>query len=256
MRASILILIASFSIITITSCNSEASSPSKNTTKSIETKPKKKHGLVETFRDDGSPIAKINYNNGIKNGEATQYYEDGNPKMIITYVNGKKEGIVKWYYENGDLYMESPYLNNEKDGIEKRYFKGGVLQAEIPYREGQLCVGTKEYNSKGNPIIQKHTMQIEVKNTVALNGKLSIKAYMPKVNDVEFYFSDTFIDGGCLSEFAGFGTKVPDGVFMDELVIPEGVSFMGKLTLFAMYKSYRKIPHLVKGEKNIAVDNY
>jgi len=236
--------------LVLTSCTAGSTPEEK-----VESKPKEKHGIVETFREDGSQIAKVTYDHGKRNGVSYNYYPNGNVKLEINYINDEKQGMAKWFYESGKLYMESNYIDGKKDGIEKRFFENGVLQAEIPYRADQLCVGTKEYNSKGKLIKEKHTMQIEVSNTVSLDRQLTFKVYMPKVKDVEYYVSDAMLDGDCLSEYSGSGYKVAGGVLEESIYVPESMSVIGELIIYAKYKSFRRIPHLVRGKKRFAIDN-
>ncbi len=248
--------IYSFAIITVLTLGCTDPLPEESTPKTeTQKKSKEKHGLVETFREDGSQIAKVNYVHGSREGVSYNYYPNGNVKLEINYKENKKEGVAKWFYESGKLYMETNYVGGKKNGIEKRFFESGVLQAEIPYNLDKLCVGTKEYNSSGKLIEKKHTMQIDVSNTVSLDGRLTYKVYMPKTKNVEFFVSEHMMDGDCLSEFAGAGLETPDGSLEHSLVIPPNSSFIGTLIVYAKYKSYRKIPHLVKGEKRFAIDN-
>ena len=60
-------------------------------------------GLVATFRDDGSLLAEVNYEQGVRHGPYRDYWSNGRVSLEGQYVGGLQEGEWRFYNPDGSL---------------------------------------------------------------------------------------------------------------------------------------------------------
>ena len=61
------------------------------------------NGLVTTFRDDGSLLAEVTYERGVRHGPYRDYWPNGWVSLEGQYVNGLQEGEWRYYDCDGSL---------------------------------------------------------------------------------------------------------------------------------------------------------
>ena len=61
------------------------------------------HGLVTTFRDDGSLLAETTYEQGVRHGTYRDYWSGGRLSLEGQYVHGVREGEWRFYDPDGSL---------------------------------------------------------------------------------------------------------------------------------------------------------
>ena len=61
------------------------------------------HGLVTTFREDGSPLAEATYEQGVPHGPYRDYWSNGRLSLEGHYVHGAQDGEWRFYNPDGSL---------------------------------------------------------------------------------------------------------------------------------------------------------
>ena len=61
------------------------------------------HGLITTFREDGSLLAETTYNQGVRHGPYRDYWSNGLMSCEGQYVCGMREGEWRFYNLDGNL---------------------------------------------------------------------------------------------------------------------------------------------------------
>jgi antitoxin component YwqK of YwqJK toxin-antitoxin module len=61
------------------------------------------HGLVRTFRDDGSLLEEITYEQGVRHGPYWDCWSSGRLSCEGRYVHGVQEGEWRFYGPDGSL---------------------------------------------------------------------------------------------------------------------------------------------------------
>jgi hypothetical protein len=73
-----------------------------------------KHGLYESYHENGQLVGKGNYKDGKQNGLAESYLKNGLLLFKVNYKDGKWDGLFEEYHENGKLRYKSCWKNGEK----------------------------------------------------------------------------------------------------------------------------------------------
>jgi antitoxin component YwqK of YwqJK toxin-antitoxin module len=93
----------------------------------------KKHGLQETWYDNGQQTCKWNFVNGRKNGLQEVWYKNGKQMCKWNYVNGQQHGLQETWYDNGREEYEENYVNGRKHGLQKGWHRNGRQEYEKYY---------------------------------------------------------------------------------------------------------------------------
>lgn len=110
-----------------------------------------------TVEEPLATVKKINYVNGIKQGECRTYI--GNKLFAITnYKNGKEDGIYTRYANNGNIIEQGEYVNGFSKGIWTEYYDTGVLKSKINHDKSPSEI-IVEYYENGN-------LKVETKDNV------------------------------------------------------------------------------------------
>jgi antitoxin component YwqK of YwqJK toxin-antitoxin module len=59
------------------------------------------HGLIKTYREDGSVLTETTYEQGVRNGPYRDYWSDGRLACEGQYVFGVQEGEWRFYWDDG-----------------------------------------------------------------------------------------------------------------------------------------------------------
>lgn len=114
------------------------------------------NGLLELKYPNGQTRVKLNYKNGVVDGEAVWYNADGKISTKGQFVNDKRHGEWIWYFENGQESQRINYLYGDRHGKGIEYFKNGKLQAEYSYLYGDLDGKYTEYFDNGKVMYEEY----------------------------------------------------------------------------------------------------
>ena len=127
----------------------------------------KPHGESITYKKSGELIQKMNYSQGLlegnlllyyngkikskipfsknlQNGEAKYYNENGNEIGVENYKNGVREGKTEWKDMDGNLIFTSNYKDGQLQGEYLEYDKCGKVKTRKQYDKGKLISQTEE----------------------------------------------------------------------------------------------------------------
>lgn len=189
-----------------TSCEQSSSgNEGANKTEAKKEKKKKKNsGTNKTYRDDGSLLSQVTYEDGVKHGTAYNYYPSGKVHIAIDYVEGKKEGKHYYNYQDGNPYTITDYKNDKKDGFVEEYRRDGKLKYKIPYKAGFPGVGFEEYSTSGNlkSYLKDLKLVVREKNTVSKNGMFSLYLSLSSYSNVKsvYYYVGDLTEGKYLND--------------------------------------------------------
>ncbi len=112
---------------------------------------KKKEGVWRFYSKRNERIvAKISYNNGMKDGKAFFYHENGRLARKNNWKEGEKHGIEKTYYETGKVRTEFHYKNGTLHGGFHAFTSSGTLEITGKYVNGKKEGKWKYYDTQGN----------------------------------------------------------------------------------------------------------
>ena len=199
-----------------------------------------KNGLVQTYNEDGSISASINYVEGIRHGLASDFYTDGKLRAEIDYVNGVKEGMAKWYHKNGKAYRVTSYLADSRHGTQKKYYEDGELMSEAKYFENHPGLGLREFSKSGRERKAVPEFSFSNKKTLA-DGTVVVQVKLAnKVKEVSLYQGE-LTDSLYLHDNLKEINKTANTGFAK---IPAGKN---EVTVLAKYKTRYKNYRVVKG---------
>ena len=195
-----------------------------------------KNGFVQTYNEDGSLSASINYKNNLRHGLALDYYKDGKLRAEIDYVNGLKEGLAKWYHKNGKLFRSTAYIADQREGFQKKYYEEGALMSVAEFHNNQSGIGLKEYNKSGQERKSKAAFVFGEKTPLD-NGAVKIEVRLNnKVKEVNI-FQGSLKDGKFMHEGLVDINKTAN---MGYAIIPKGETEVSVVAKYkTRYKNYR-----------------
>ncbi len=216
---------------------------------------KKKDGLVEQYRPDGTLKSSINLKDGKRHGLAKSYYKDGSLRQQIDYHNNVKHGLAITYYENGNKFQETPYYNGEIHGIQKKYRLNGKLMAEVPYNYGQPCAGLVEYLLNGNKKKRYPTINIRAVDNLITSNEYSLILSLSDGNKNVKFYSGQLTDDGCMPHYAiDLGVSAP-GEIEVKYELPEQHFVMEELNFIADVKTKLGNPYIIETSHYLAIEN-
>ena len=96
----------------------------------------KTNGVHEQYCD-GNIQYRINYVNGVKEGESIKFFENGKIKSIYNYSNGKLNGLCQSWYKNGNWKKKSNYLDDVLHGCRETFYKNRRREERCYYNKGK-----------------------------------------------------------------------------------------------------------------------
>jgi len=120
----------------------------------------KKHGLYESWYENGQRFEFANYNNGSLDGLYELWTLNGDIINIINIKNGLYNGLYEgWRYSNtykkAYLYCKKYFINNVLDGISTCYYENGSIQNRYNFVNG-IKVGLCEEWYRNNKLKVRH----------------------------------------------------------------------------------------------------
>jgi len=96
----------------------------------------KKHGLWETYYENGLLKNKANYRDGKNDGTWEVYSYDGSLSVKGIFKDGKKDGLWKTFFQNGQVESKETYKDGKRVGFWEYYYKNGKLWKQQTYTDG------------------------------------------------------------------------------------------------------------------------
>ena len=93
----------------------------------------KKHGLHQSWHDNGQLVSKKNYFDDKKHGLQQGWHGNGKLKFKANYVNGKRHGLEQWWNKDGQKSLEENYFDGKKDGLHQGWHENGKLKFKANY---------------------------------------------------------------------------------------------------------------------------
>jgi antitoxin component YwqK of YwqJK toxin-antitoxin module len=124
-------------------------------------KDKKFSGTIFNLYANGDTLMKVNYFNGLEQGEFKKWYpnkkmaesrffqagkklgkhlgfwEDGKPKFEYYFTKGEHDGIANEWYANGQAYKAFHYTMGYENGSQKMWWENGVIRANYVVKQGR-----------------------------------------------------------------------------------------------------------------------
>ena len=110
-----------------------------------------RHGLYESFYENGQLDYRGNYKNGKKEGLWESYYTNGQFRRKENYKDGKLDGLWERFYENGQLLYRRNYKNGEYHGLWEFYHTNGQLGTKGNIKNNKEQGLWEYYDRDGNP---------------------------------------------------------------------------------------------------------
>ena len=108
-----------------------------------------RHGIYESFYEEGSIFERSEYVQGILHGDRTIYFPDGTPEIEEEYVGGIIHGDYTTYYNNGSINVKGNFKDGSLQGIVSKYFQTGELMEEVSFENNRENGPFKEYYKTG-----------------------------------------------------------------------------------------------------------
>ena len=118
-------------------------------------------------------VERVDYQEGVKNGESVIYYEKGTIMESSNYKNDQRDGVTIWYanrdknqgekvamytykegvfdgvqetyFEDGAVKTKKTFSGNILEGPAYEFYEDGSLKTEANYKKGELKGKVKEY---------------------------------------------------------------------------------------------------------------
>ena len=113
----------------------------------------RRNGLSIWYYADSTVAEKVNWVDGIRNGEWTKFYSGGAKCLKSSYTNDKINGRFEVWFENGKPQFSGQYKNDVRDGLWLIYDSNGNLKYQLEYSDGiannrQMDIDESDYLDK------------------------------------------------------------------------------------------------------------
>jgi len=88
-----------------------------------------RHGLCETWYENGQREYRTAYNNGHMHGLSESWYKNGQKRFETPFDNDRINGLQKGWYENGQQSDHFVFANNGKHGLSIKWNEAGEVTA-------------------------------------------------------------------------------------------------------------------------------
>ena len=152
----------------------------------------KRHGLWETFHQNGLISSRGNYNNGKLVGIWKYYDQSGVMKQDEDY----GEGLSETYHENGQISQKGNYKDGNYEGLWMFYHENGKLRKKGNFKDGKQVGLLEQYE---------------------MDGQLRLKVYVNEDGSYEIYNGDgptkTYIDEGVVGSEGTYENNLKTGLW-------------------------------------------
>ncbi len=101
----------------------------------------KKHGLEESYYENGQLERKGSWKDGKQHGLEESYHENGQLERKGSWKDGKQHGLEESYDKNGQLWSKENYKDGKKEGLWE-IFINGELASTLCYKNGEIVFKT------------------------------------------------------------------------------------------------------------------
>ena len=98
-------------------------------------------------------ITKVNYKDGLLDGEALFFYGENIVETETFFVSGKIDGKINIFSRKGTQLLNGFYKDNKREGVWRLYYQSGELKTVIPYLKG-VKNGEVLIYDKGGMVVQ------------------------------------------------------------------------------------------------------
>lgn len=111
------------------------------------------HGLVRSFRTDGSLETTCDFVDGMRHGRLRQFAADGTTLVReVSYVDDREDGVETRWFPSGARHQEITWRAGVRHGVERTWTATGVLVWERPYADGRLHGTVRAWGEDGRQI--------------------------------------------------------------------------------------------------------
>lgn len=191
-------------------------SNSKKIQQTIEYKNGLRNGLYKEFFKNGNLKVVHHYVNDTLHDTSLTYHENGKLAQVQILNMGRKQGCWKKYNKEGNLYSEICLKDGRLDGPSTVYtYRSGKVLKRVNYKDGAMhgkqetfynngkpesisffnmdnpCLGTEEWDERGNKIKNDFSIQIEEQNKVLMENNLRflVRLENPRPEDMVYQMS-------------------------------------------------------------------
>lgn len=134
------------------------------------------NGLWTSYSGDGTIIRKIEYQDGLKDGNDSSWYEDGILASVKVYQKGKYGGKFEEWYDNGNL-SESREYGSEGNlvGLWETYYPNGQLSRSVDLSSTDTTVVSYHHNGQVAYSGQRETGRLVINTAYSAEGELEVK---------------------------------------------------------------------------------
>ena len=150
----------------------------------IEMQDSIRHGLDETFYEDGKLESKVVYNHGKQKGNFTYYYPSG---ALMATVDESSHTI--FYYESGAVRKEYKPINKEIDGEFTAYTPSGTISQKESIKNGNHYTTELFYNDGTRMEFSRRSENNRL-NTTRYFENGQVKSIHDSIGQYKYYFED------------------------------------------------------------------
>lgn len=105
------------------------------------------------YAEDGRLFARVNFDQGRRQGVELRFYETGEKKMEIPYVDDKVAGRVRTFYRDGTI--QSTYPAGEgASGVEVQHHPDGAVRLTVPVARGKRHGLARIQDDEGKKVVR------------------------------------------------------------------------------------------------------
>jgi antitoxin component YwqK of YwqJK toxin-antitoxin module len=94
-------------------------------------------GVLDIKFPDGKQYWKVNYVNGLKQGEYNCFFPNGKISVTKKFIDDEVNGELKTFYPSGQLKSSGKYINGDIDGKFINYLEDGTVESSFEYVNGK-----------------------------------------------------------------------------------------------------------------------
>ncbi len=206
----------------------------------IEMQDSIRHGLDETFYEDGKLESKVVYNHGKQKGNFTYYYPSG---ALMATVDESNHSI--FYYESGAIHKEYKPINKEIDGEFTAYTPSSTISQKENFKNGNHYT-TELFYSNGTRMEFSRRCENNRLNTTRYFENGQVHSIHDSIGQYRYYFEDGKLESehtikDSISEYRRY---YPSGILASYRILKnknpiESKSFFenGTLSKYELYMS-------------------
>ncbi len=171
-----------------------------------------REGQASYYYASGKLKERVNYQEGMRQGEGRLYDEEGEVIALNVYKNnflvykerinrrdvrGMRQGVWRQYYANGKVMLESNYKDDKLHGYVKTYNERGKMTQQVRYKMGELV---RKKDEQGPQVVKKESFfsNGNVKTSGGFLNKKPVGVHREFNEEGKVVAAKTYTDGGVL----------------------------------------------------------